>query len=203
MTTIDLSALRLDAGSHDDRSNGLCLMEAVAWWAGDEHTDYPACVSPVLRRYGLALNDALPDGRRQELVRFVPLLPGTAGDGMDQARNYLALDWLVRTYTPAWLDLRPELAGAAAALRELPRIDGPETLATATPVISSAEAAAWDARTAAGDATRAAAWDAAWDATRAAAWAAAGDALQPTVDRLQTSAIDLYAAMIDPMKGTR
>lgn len=37
---------------------------------------------------------------------------------------------------------------------------------------------------------------------RSAAWSAARSALQPTVDALQTSAIQLYAAMINPSAVT-
>lgn len=122
MTTIDLDALHLDTGGHNNPADGLCLLEAAALFAGETHTDSPTCVSPVLATYGRNLNDVLPDGRRQELKRFIPLLPGTAGDGADEARSYLALDWLIRTYTPAFLDLRPELADVAAELRGLRRI---------------------------------------------------------------------------------
>src|SRR5262245_14761657 len=189
---VDLTTLVLEHGGHDNRADGMCLLEAVAWFAGEEHSDEPDCVSPVLRAYGVALNDALNEGRRQELKPLIPLLVGTAGDGLDAARSYLALDWLIRTWAPAWLDLA-KLTGEAADLRALPRIIDPAAVATARPVLESARkkaaaarAAAWDAagaaaRAAAGDAARAAAWDAAgaaawaaaWDAARAAAWDAA------------------------------
>ena len=72
-------------------------------------------MSPVLRAYGISLNDQWDDEKRQELKRFIPVLPGTAGDGQDEARSYLALDWLIRTHTPAWLDL----AGLTAEAQEL------------------------------------------------------------------------------------
>jgi len=34
----------------------------------------------------------------------------------------MALDWLIRVYTPAWLDLVPDLANHAEALRGLEMI---------------------------------------------------------------------------------
>ena len=79
----------------------------------DEHTDAcPPGVSRVLHSFGIALNDLLPDDRRQELVRYLPNgtspLAGT-DDGRDEARGYLALDWLIRTYLPTWLALVPAL----------------------------------------------------------------------------------------------
>jgi len=188
---LNLDTITLAEGAHENRTDGTCLMEAVAWWAGEGHTDHPACVSPVLGQFGRSLNDALPDDKRQELRPFVPLLPGTAGDGQDEARGYLALDWLIRTWTPAWLDLAG-LTTEALALRDLRRIADLAAAQSAGPVVRQASqkaAATWDA-----------AWDAAWAAARAAARdaarAAARDALAPTVAALQASAITLYQAMI-------
>ena len=223
-----LGALTLAEGAHADRSNGLCVMEAVAWFAGEPHTDHPACVSPLLSEFGRSLNDALPDSKRQLLKPLIPLLPGTAGDGQDEMRGYLALDWLIRTWTPTWLDLAG-LSEEAAALRDLQRITDLAAAQNAGPVVRNAReksAAAWDAAgaaagaaawDAAGAAARAAAWAAAWDAAwaaaRAAAWdaaraaagAAAGAAarakLAPAVSELQDSAITLFRQMITPPVG--
>jgi hypothetical protein len=226
-TALDLDQLHLDNGSHDSRTAGVCVMEAVAWFAGEPHTDRPQCASPVLTGFAMNLNDRWDDVARQRLVSFVPRLAGTR-DGRDEARSYLALDWLIRTYTPAWLDLAG-LSESAQELRGLRRIVDMSAAEAAGPVVRSAQAksaaagaaagaaardaagdaagaAAWDA---AGDAAGAAAWDAAWDAAgaaaRAAAWnaarAAARDAaravLRPTVEQLQMSALDLLDRMID------
>src|SRR6516164_5802230 len=122
---VDLAALTLAKGAHDARSDGVCLLEAVAWWAHEDHTDHPACVSPVLAAFGRSLNDILPDTKRQELVPLIPLLPGTAGDGHDLPRSYLALDWLAREHVPAFLALTPALAPHARVLRALPPLRGP------------------------------------------------------------------------------
>jgi hypothetical protein len=244
---IDIDTLTLAKGAHDCDDPAACLMEARALLLGRKKTDdRPPGTSPILHNFGISLNDAMADEKRQQLKRFLPRdgvdpLGGTEGDGQDEARGYLALDWLVRTYTPAFLDLRPELAGVAAELRSLRRIVDLSAAQSAGPVVRSAKSkatagdtagaavrdAAWAAALAAagdaagdaaGAAVRAAAGDAAGDAVRAAAWdaalaaagaaagdaagAAAGDAaraaLAPTVDRLQDSAIELYAAMINP-----
>jgi len=205
VTAIDLDTLTLAKGAHGDREQGVCLLEAVAWFAGQDHTDRPPCVSPVLGVFGRALNDALPDGKRQELIPLIPLLPGTAGDGRDQARGYLALDWLIRVHLPAWLELADL---PATALRDLPPIADLAAAAATGPVVRQAAeraAAAWAAAGAVAEAAawavaravaRAAAWDAAWAAVWAAARAAAGDALAPTAAVLQDSAIGLYRAMV-------
>jgi len=204
--TIDLNTLHLDTGSHDTRTEGVCLLEAVAWIAGEPHTDHPACVSPVLGVFGRSLNDVLPDDKRQFLIPLITRLPGTAGDGFDEKRGYLALDWMIRVYTPTWLDVAG-LADAAVCLRELPAVVDFRSAEVADVKVrrarEEARAAAWDAAgyvagTAAWDAAGYAAGAAAWDAARYAAQAAARDALKPTVTTLQDSAINLFENMINP-----
>ena len=188
-----LETIRLDEGSHEDFAEGHCAMEVVSWLAGLGFTDAPECSSRVLRSYTISLNDTWNDADRQRLVPFLPRMVGTAGDGQDEARSYMALDWLIRTYTPAFLDLA-NLSAEAQALRDLRRIVDMASAEAAGPVVrvgrdkaTAAGAAAWDA---AGAAARAAAWDAAWDAARAA--------LAPTVETLKTSALELLDRMIDP-----
>ena len=220
-----LDTITLDSGNHCNFSEGHCAMEVVAWLAGLGHTDAPECASPVLRDFTVGLNDRWDTVQRQTLKPFLPRMVGTAGDGQDEARAYLALDWLVRTYAPEWLDVAG-LTERARDLRDLPRIVDPASAQSAVPVAhaarqdaaaarAAARAAAWDAALAAAlaaarDAARDAAWaaaraaagDAAGDAARAAARDAAGDSLAPTVAALQASALDLLDRMIDPGAAT-
>ena len=182
----DLTAITLAKGSHDGDCDDpqRCLFEWYNWLTRQKHTDScPPGVSPVLHAYGVQLNDALPDDKRQQLKRFLPngadRLAGTASDGLDETRGYIALDWLIRTWTPAWLDLAG-LTAEAAALRDLRRITDLVAAQQARPVVLAGRDKADAAWAAAWDAARAAAWDAAgaaaWAAAGAAAWAAAGDA---------------------------
>lgn len=157
--TLDLDKLNLGKGSHVSPDDGLCLLEAVAFVQGEDHTDAPRCVSEILADFGRRLNDVLDDERRQELKPLITQLPGTAGDGLDEQRGLLALDWLIRTYTPAWLELAG-LSAEAAELRGLRRIVDSATARAAGPVVRSVGGRAAAAR----DAARDAAWDAAWDA---------------------------------------
>ncbi len=222
-TPLVLADLVLDKGSHRKPDEGMCVMEAAAYLAGEPWSDRPTCVSGVLTNFAMSLNDNWDDDQRQKLIPFIPRMIGTAGDGQDEARGYLALDWLIRTFTPVWLDLAG-LTIEAQELRELRRIVDLVSAQSAGPVVRSARdkayaardaarAAAWAAAgaaagdaawaaagAAAGDAAGAAAGDAAWDAAWAAAGAAAGaarDVLQPTVVILQDSALELFDRMID------
>ena len=166
----------LSKGSHDSPDAGRCAMEWVAYIAGEPHSDQPACVSPVLRSFGISLNDQWDDEQRQKLRPYLARCIGTAGDGRDLERSWLATDWLLREFLPAFLDLVPSLRGHAARIRALPPVLAVAELDHCMSLVYAA-------------------WAAAWDAARAAAGAAAGDALKPTVTRLQASALVLFDRM--------
>lgn len=196
-TPIDLDTLVLGRGAHGSRYAGVCLLEAVAWFSGEPHTDRPACASRLLSSFGMALNDIIDDDKRQELRPLIPLIAGTRDDGHDLRRSYQAFDWLTRTYLPQWLDLAG-LHDAGAPLRALDPLKDPGTLQAAVPLIFQAHDRANAARAAARAAAGDAAWDAAWDAAGDAAGDAARNALAPTVILLQDQAISLLHAMIRP-----
>src|SRR5215469_17881232 len=144
------------------------------------------------RRHTSSLRDWSSDVCSSDLLAV--LLPngtsplaGTETDGRDETRGYMALDWLLRTFAPAWLDLAG-LAGEASALRDFRRVAdlaAAQAIRQHVDTASAKASAAWDAAWAAAgaaagaaawDAAGAAAWDAAGAAAGAAAWAAAGAA---------------------------
>jgi hypothetical protein len=182
----DFGRLSLKHGAHRDFEQGMCAMEAAAYIANEPHSASPACVCSVLTSFMVGWNDGLPsDEDRDRLLKpLIPRLLGTAGDGHADERSWLAIDWLIRVYTPAWLATVPALVEHADRLRALPPVLAMENVTRAMEVITPARkdaAAAWAAaRTAAGDAAwdaaRTAAWDAARDAAGDAARTAAGDA---------------------------
>ena len=106
-------------GTHATPDDGRCAMEWVSYLAGEPHSDQPACVSPVLRAFCTTLNDALDDDPRQRLRPYLTRTIGTADDGLDEARTWMALDWLVRTYTAAWLTVA-KMPSSARQLECLP-----------------------------------------------------------------------------------
>jgi hypothetical protein len=167
-------------GTHATPDDGRCAMEWVSYLAGERHSDEPACVSPVLRVFCTSLNDGLDDSTRQRLRPYLTRTIGTADDGLDDARAWMAMDWLIRTYTPAWL-APADLTDAAQRLRSLPEVTTVEDLTAALEELSFARlrargawaggrAAAWVAPWAA---ARFVARETAWATAAAAAWAAA------------------------------
>lgn len=181
----------------------MSLLEAVAWWAGEPHSDHPACVSPVLAAFGRGWADALDDDRRQQLKAWVPKLVGTGGDGGDDRRVLLLVDWLARTCAPAFLRAAG-LTLEAERLEGAAEVTGWEPAARLGPPGRQAAAAAWvqleaawvvrpgakDAPQAAHQATQAAA------ASAAGAWVAAGVLSRPASRDLNEALVAALAAAV-------
>jgi hypothetical protein len=134
--------ITLTEGAHASPEDGVCLLEAVAVFAGGEFTDSPDCVSPVLAAYGRELNDMLPDKQRQQLIPLIPKLIGTVDDEADERDSLRCVRWLVTHWAPAWLDLVPELADHAAVLRAVPAPESSLSLALWVSALRGAEDAA-------------------------------------------------------------
>ena len=115
-----VDTLPLLSGSHPSFDNGACAMEMVAFLAGEPHSDSPTCACPVVAAFVRRLNDGIKgDERRTELLR--PVLARLVGSrstrDVERRRGWLAADWALRHAVPLMLDLHPELATHAAALR--------------------------------------------------------------------------------------
>jgi hypothetical protein len=175
----------LSYGTHATPDEGRCAMEWVSYLAGEPHSDSPACVSPVLRALCISLNDDLPERPRQRLRPYLARTIGTAGDGLDEERAWLAMDWLMRTYAPRWLSL-VSLEAEAAGLADGPEITDGGALRAALEPLERARAAtrrsraaafssvgnpitSWTAQVRLGRSGR----EAAWACAGAAVWAAA------------------------------
>ncbi|MEA2211706.1 MAG: hypothetical protein QOF83_1654 [Solirubrobacteraceae bacterium] len=160
-------------GTHATPEEGRCAMEWVSHLAGEPHSDQPQCVSPVLRAVCIALNDGLEAEPRQALRPYLGRTIGTAGDGLDPARAWMALDWLVREYAPTWLDTAG-LPVTAAELRSMATVLDERSLAVALPRLEGARGQARAARGAGQwSAARSVARELAWSCAGAAAWAGA------------------------------
>ncbi|MFZ0091662.1 MAG: hypothetical protein WAL63_19320, partial [Solirubrobacteraceae bacterium] len=160
-------------GTHSTPEDGRCAMEWVSHLAGEPHTDDPACVSPVLRAMCIALNDGLEHGPRQRLRPYLARTIGTADDGLDAERAWLAMTWLTRVYTPTWLALAG-LHGCADSLRALPTVCDAATLRAALAALELARREAHTERARVFGAPRPVKWAvsvAAGVAGREAAWA--------------------------------
>lgn len=173
----------LERGAHEIIRDGRCAMEWVTYLAGEPHSDAPACVSEVLRRFICALNDALEDAPRQRLRPYLVRTIGTSEDGLDETRSWMALDWLIRTSAPTWLNAVGQ-TDSASRLKALPPVTDLARLKAVTGVPRGARDEArrawWRAIRASrfpirvsGIAGIAAARESAWGSSGAPAWNAA------------------------------
>jgi hypothetical protein len=227
LTLTSLRGLRIGHGQHKPPNGKVeaCVMEAafLRWairqgWSKQQivssWTDSAPCICPVIGGFLRRWNDGIADGSEGDATRtrlFTPaiqdMIVGTrADDGVLLRRMWLAIDWDLRTRTPAFLRLA-KLDACAVALEALPEIHSQADLADARAACEEARkqgdaawAAAWAAAGAAAlaaarAAARAAAGAAAGDAAGAAAGDAAGAALRPTVAAMQASALDLVKRM--------
>jgi hypothetical protein len=212
---VDLGAITLDVGSHEGRDNGVCLLEAVAWWAGEPHGDHPACVSPVLAAFGRELNDQLDADGRALLIPLIPLLAGSFDPARESERMFRLADAAVRAWAPAALE-RHGLRAQAATLRAIVPLTDSRTAAAATAVTTAVYDAACygadadDAHDAAAAYAAAATCDAAHDAADnaasaygTAAAAAAADAAAAGCDEVLAGVVALVGELCGAVAGAR
>ena len=120
--TIDLATVRLDRGAHKSRDGTVGVMEAVAWFAGEPHTNHPETVSPVISAFCQLINDSVGDEERQRLVGYIPRLVDTKAAHDVELRRVMAIaDWAVRVAAPAALR-SAGLAETADDLSKLPAV---------------------------------------------------------------------------------
>jgi hypothetical protein len=131
--------LRLKRGGHKTSVEGLCLMEAVAFFAGEPDSEYPQCTSPVLAEIGRRLNDLLSDEERQLLIPLIPrLLDTRSTTEHDSGRACLMIDLTIREIVPmglhavGWTDL-------ADQLRSIGPIIDPASAAAASEVVQAVQ----------------------------------------------------------------
>ena len=164
------TSLRNSKGETMTASTDLLIDHAIALDGKVINIANPVDTSQTLHAYAIRLNDALPTDRRQQLKAYRDRFVGTAGQPIaDKRAAYMCVDWLIRTYTPAWLRLAG-LNEHADALAFAPEVTDLITLAGVTDHISAAHSAVHSA--------------------------AALAALAPTVTLLQDSVIALLDRML-------
>ena len=196
----DYRTFKFGKGKHARREDGLCVNEAAAWLAGEEHSDHPRCLCPVIAPLSIWVNDSCEDDLRNELLRDLPWrLVGTkATPEIEQQRGFMAADWAVRFVCPIMLR-RGGLEAEAVKLESLPVVDSANAAraaraaARATRATRATRAAAYASARAAYAAYAASAY-ASVDAANAAADAA--NAAADDREIIQRSCVDLIDRMI-------
>ena len=137
-----IEALSLERGSHESREQGLCSLEALAWLAGEPHSDTPLCVCPAIAEFVTNWNDLLGNEDRDRMLR--PVLPHLARTNMGREteveRHARTLDWLTRRNIPAWLEMAgfDKLAAKLARFSPINSRSKPGQLARAAEMLERA-----------------------------------------------------------------
>src|SRR3954447_25290416 len=113
----------LSRGRHGDAESGVCLMEFAALLAGEDLTDRPGCVHPLVAAVARVVNDSLGDGVRDGLLARVPALSGTTeGVGIAARIALAAVEAALPVALPIWAPrLRRERRRLLRRLRRPPR----------------------------------------------------------------------------------
>jgi hypothetical protein len=77
--SVSHQTVTLARGKHISPRGGACVMELASMLAGEDFTDRPASVCPVVAAFLRAYNDTIDDRRRQDLYRFAAAAVGTRG----------------------------------------------------------------------------------------------------------------------------
>jgi hypothetical protein len=94
-----LERVELVTGVGTRDAGRMCVMSLVACLAGEDHSDSPACASPLIRAFAIPLNDNMPHTVRQRLKPFAPRILGTQ-DGQDAVRAELLRQALSQEILP-------------------------------------------------------------------------------------------------------
>jgi len=133
-----LDSFVLDRGSHSSIDEGACVMELVAYVAGEPFSDHPQCASPVITSFLISWNDSLPDDDRQMLKPYIPRVVGTRTSKADESeRAWMCTDWLARECAPAFLRLAG-LKDQAELLEQLAPLVDAKSAKAAQPLPSAA-----------------------------------------------------------------
>lgn len=92
-------AIKLSRGSHSSPQDGMCIMECVAYIAGEKHTDRPKCACSYLTGFAIKLNDIASFEQRQRLLPFIMRLANSRLTGKGA---YAALEERARIVEQSW-----------------------------------------------------------------------------------------------------
>ncbi len=117
-------SVRLGRGRHDSPQQGACVMELASMLAGGPFSDHPASVCPVIGSFLRAYNDAIGDGRRQDLYAYASTVVGSRSSyDVQCARAERLAAWAQERQRGRLRGLRNPLAGRKPAPLDLHRIE--------------------------------------------------------------------------------
>ena len=77
MGSVNYQTIRLSKGKHRSPQDGACVMELASMLAGEQFTDHPGSVCPVIAALLRSYNDSIDDRRRQDLYAYASKVVGS------------------------------------------------------------------------------------------------------------------------------
>jgi hypothetical protein len=110
-------SIRLAPGSHASPREGACVVELASMLAGEEFSDRPRCVCPVIAAFLRTWNDLAAYADRQRLRPYAARLVGTRGSRRTtRARRDACLEWVVGAPPAGWVRRRWAMFRARARI---------------------------------------------------------------------------------------
>lgn len=133
--------MHIAVGGHDKRGDEMCVMEWVAFFAGEPHSDHPQCACPVLAAALRVANDSMLQQDRDKLEKLIPKLIGSRStQRVELKRMFVLVDAAVRRWAPIALE-KTGLNNAAEKLRSLDPVKDVESAAAADAAYAATRAA--------------------------------------------------------------
>ena len=103
MSPVTYQTIKLSKGKHTSPEDGACVMELASMLAGEQFSDHPASVCPVIGSFLRAYNDSVDDDRRQDLYAYASKVVGTRTSAEGQrARAERLLEWAAELRQRRW-----------------------------------------------------------------------------------------------------
>ena len=94
MGSVNYQTIRLSKGKHRSPEDGACVMELASMLAGEQFSDHPVSVCPVIAALLRSYNDSIDDRRRQDLYGYASKVVGSrAGLTVERARAERLTAW--------------------------------------------------------------------------------------------------------------
>ena len=94
MSPVTHQTIKLSRGKHHSPDEGACVMELASMLAGEDFSDHPASVCPVIGALLRAHNDSIDDDRRADLYAYAAKVVGSRSPGpVQDARAARLSDW--------------------------------------------------------------------------------------------------------------
>jgi hypothetical protein len=94
MTLVTHQTTKLSRGKHHSPDEGACVMELASMLAGEEFSDHPASVCPVIGALLRAHNDSIDEEHRQDLYAYASKVVGSRSRGpVQNARAARLSEW--------------------------------------------------------------------------------------------------------------